>query len=128
MKKSASSPRCELTQLSVVYYDKNGAEESWKILVRSAELKADHPNQVHFLLANHDLAQVARTICSGLMGVELNSTLRWDNASETAFAMTTGGAIALPSPTPLTPNGFKGDGKWRCFSSRCGTSLAPGTR
>lgn len=40
------------------HYDKNGAEESWKVLVQAAELKADHPNQVHFLLANHDLAQV----------------------------------------------------------------------
>ena len=40
------------------HYDANGAEESWKILVQAAELKADHPNQVHFLLANHDLAQV----------------------------------------------------------------------
>jgi hypothetical protein len=40
------------------HYDKNGAEESWKILSQSAELKADFPGQVHFLLANHDLAQV----------------------------------------------------------------------
>lgn len=40
------------------HYDKNGAEESWKMLVQAAELKADYPGQVHFLLANHDLAQV----------------------------------------------------------------------
>ena len=40
------------------HYDKNGAEESWKILFQAAELKADYPRQVHFLLANHDLAQV----------------------------------------------------------------------
>lgn len=40
------------------HYDANGAEESWKILVQAAELKADFPGQVHFLLANHDLAQV----------------------------------------------------------------------
>ena len=40
------------------HYDANGAEESWKMLVEAAELKADHPSQVHFLLANHDLAQV----------------------------------------------------------------------
>src|SRR6516164_110842 len=72
--------------------------------------------------------QTARAICSGLIGVELNSILRWDNASQTPFAITTGGAIALPSPTPLTPNGFRGDGKCICFSSMCGTSLAPGTR
>jgi hypothetical protein len=40
------------------HFDAQGAEESWKILVQAAELKADFPNQVHFLLANHDLAQV----------------------------------------------------------------------
>lgn len=40
------------------HFDEKGAEESWKILVRAAELKCDHPTQVHFLLANHDLAQV----------------------------------------------------------------------
>ena len=40
------------------HFDANGAEESWKMLVKAAELKADFPNQVHFLLANHDLAQV----------------------------------------------------------------------
>src|SRR5690349_543090 len=40
------------------HYDKDGAEESWKILVQAAELKADFPGQVHFLLANHALAQV----------------------------------------------------------------------
>ena len=40
------------------HFDAHGAEESWKILVQAAELKADFPNQVHFLLANHDLAQV----------------------------------------------------------------------
>lgn len=40
------------------HFDAKGAEESWKILVKAAELKCDFPNQVHFILANHDLAQV----------------------------------------------------------------------
>lgn len=40
------------------HFDAKGAEESWKILVQAAELKCDFPNQVHFILANHDLAQV----------------------------------------------------------------------
>jgi len=40
------------------HYDANGAEESWKMLVQAAELKCDFPQQVHFLLANHDLAQI----------------------------------------------------------------------
>lgn len=40
------------------HYDPTGAEDSWKTLYRAAELKCDFPNQVHFLLANHDLAQI----------------------------------------------------------------------
>ena len=40
------------------HYDETGAEDSWEMLVRAAELKADHPRQVLFLLANHDLAQI----------------------------------------------------------------------
>jgi len=40
------------------HYDAAGAEESWMILLRAAELKCDHPGQVHFLLSNHDLAQI----------------------------------------------------------------------
>jgi hypothetical protein len=40
------------------HYDATGAEESWITLYRAAELKCDFPNQVHFLLANHDLAQI----------------------------------------------------------------------
>jgi hypothetical protein len=40
------------------HYDQEGAEESWNTLYRAAELKCDFPEQVHFLLANHDLAQI----------------------------------------------------------------------
>jgi len=40
------------------HYDATGAEESWITLYRAAELKCDFPQQVHFLLANHDLAQI----------------------------------------------------------------------
>jgi len=40
------------------HFDSNGAEGSWQTLYRAAELKADFPGQVHFLLANHDLAQI----------------------------------------------------------------------
>ena len=39
-------------------FDPKGAEGSWHILYRAAELKCDYSNQVHFLLANHDLAQI----------------------------------------------------------------------
>jgi hypothetical protein len=40
------------------HYDATGAEESWITLFKAAELKCDFPEQVHFMLANHDLAQV----------------------------------------------------------------------
>jgi hypothetical protein len=40
------------------HFDPAGAEGSWHMLYRAAELKADFPGQVHFLLANHDLAQI----------------------------------------------------------------------
>lgn len=40
------------------HIDMNGAEDSWKMLYQAAKLKCDFTNQVHFLLANHDLAQV----------------------------------------------------------------------
>ena len=40
------------------HIDPSGAEDSWNTLVRAAELKCDFPGQVHFLLANHDLAQI----------------------------------------------------------------------
>ncbi|MGA3068562.1 MAG: metallophosphoesterase [Tepidisphaeraceae bacterium] len=40
------------------HYDANGAEDSWRTLFRAAELKCEFAGQVHFLLANHDLAQI----------------------------------------------------------------------
>ena len=39
-------------------FDADGSEGSWHMLYQAAELKCDYPNQVHFLLANHDLAQI----------------------------------------------------------------------
>lgn len=40
------------------HWDENGAEGSWETLLHAASLKCDYPKQVHFLLANHDLAQI----------------------------------------------------------------------
>jgi hypothetical protein len=40
------------------HYDEKGREGSWEMLYRAAELKCDYPSQVHFLFANHDLAQI----------------------------------------------------------------------
>ena len=38
--------------------DPNGCDGSWEMLYNAAELKCDFSSQVHFLLANHDLAQI----------------------------------------------------------------------
>jgi hypothetical protein len=40
------------------YFDATGAESSWITLYNAADLKCDFPEQVHFMLANHDLAQI----------------------------------------------------------------------
>ncbi|MGF1632737.1 MAG: metallophosphoesterase [Phycisphaerae bacterium] len=40
------------------HVDATGAEHSWWMLWQAAELKCDFPEQVHFLFANHDLAQI----------------------------------------------------------------------
>ena len=40
------------------HFDEKGREASWEMLYRAAELKCDFPSQVHFLFANHDLAQI----------------------------------------------------------------------
>jgi len=40
------------------HFDTTGAEDSWHMLYQAADLKCRFPNQVHFLLANHDLAQI----------------------------------------------------------------------
>ena len=40
------------------HFDNDGREDSWKMLHEAAELKNDFPDQVHFLMANHDLAQI----------------------------------------------------------------------
>ncbi|HYO07797.1 MAG TPA: metallophosphoesterase [Tepidisphaeraceae bacterium] len=40
------------------HYDEKGREDSWQTLHKAAELKCDFPEQVHFLFANHDLAQI----------------------------------------------------------------------
>ena len=57
----ASNPSRHLVLHELIHgdhYDEQGAEDSWLTLHRAAELKCDFPDQVHFMLANHDLAQI----------------------------------------------------------------------
>lgn len=57
----ANNPQRHLVLHELIHgdhFDSAGAEDSWRMLHRAAELKCEFPNQVHFLLANHDLAQI----------------------------------------------------------------------
>ena len=57
----ANNPQRHIVLQELIHGDKidaSGAEGSWEILYRAAELKCDYSKQVHFLLANHDLAQI----------------------------------------------------------------------
>lgn len=57
----ANNPQRHLVLHELIHgdhYDANGAEGSWRTLYEAAKLKCDYPAQVHFLLANHDLAQI----------------------------------------------------------------------
>lgn len=57
----ANNPQRHLVLHELIHgdhYDQKGAEDSWVSLVKAAELKCDFPDQVHFMLANHDLAQI----------------------------------------------------------------------
>lgn len=56
-----NNPQRQLILQEVVHgdhWDPNGAEESWITLAKVADLKCQFPNQVHFIFANHDLAQI----------------------------------------------------------------------
>jgi hypothetical protein len=57
----ANHPQRHLILQEIVHgdhWDANGAEGSWETLLKAAELKCNYPHQVHFLMANHDLAQI----------------------------------------------------------------------
>lgn len=56
-----NNPHRQLVLQEVVHgdhWDQSGAEGSWETLARIADLKCKFPRQIHFLLANHDLAQI----------------------------------------------------------------------
>lgn len=57
----ANNPQRHLVLHELIHgdhYDASGAEGSWRTLYEAAQLKCDFPGQIHFLLANHDLAQI----------------------------------------------------------------------
>ena len=56
-----NNPQRHIVLQELIHGDKvdaSGAEGCWEMLYRAAELKCDYSGQVHFLMANHDLAQI----------------------------------------------------------------------
>lgn len=91
-------------------FDANGADGSWQMLQQAAELKCDYPGQVHFLLANHDLAQVyGEGIMKGGMSVceAFTAGVRRDfpDRSGSVTAAIADFLMSLPLAV-RTPNGF----------------------
>jgi hypothetical protein len=92
------------------YYDSNGAEGSWETLYRVAQLKCDFPNQVHFLFANHDLAQIhgegilkaGQSVCEAF-----NAGVKRDFGNSTMIAQAAMTEFLLSFPLAVrTPGGI----------------------
>lgn len=90
------------------YYDADGAEGSWEMLYKVAQLKCDFPKQVHFLFANHDLAQIhgegimkgGQSVCEAFnAGVKRDFGTRTGiaNAAITEFLLSFPLAVRTPS-------------------------------
>jgi hypothetical protein len=71
---AASGARAHLTMHELIHPDQltGGLDFSYRVLARVAALKAMHPEHVHTLLANHELAQASggRILKDGVLSVE----------------------------------------------------------
>jgi hypothetical protein len=92
------------------HYDKNGAEDSWQMLHQAASLKCDFPHQVHFLMANHDLAQIhgegimkaGQSVCEAF-----NAGIKRDFGSQRGTVQATITEFLLSLPLAIRcPNGL----------------------
>ncbi|MEM9166026.1 MAG: metallophosphoesterase [Planctomycetota bacterium] len=61
---STSADRAHLTLHEIIHSDRliHGMDFSYRALANVAKLKADHPEHVHTLLANHELAQLLKSL------------------------------------------------------------------
>src|SRR5262252_5404493 len=73
-------------------------------------------------------SSIKRSTVDGPSGARVTRTSNGRSASSTALAIAAGGEIAPPSPMPLMPSGFRGDGNSRCTVSIAGSSLAVGIK
>ena len=87
-----------------------GAEDSWQMLYQAAEAKCDFPGQVHFLLANHDLAQIhgEGIMKSGLSVCEaFNAAVKRDFGERATLVIVTITEFLLTLPLAIRcPNGL----------------------
>lgn len=109
----ADNPQRHLILHEVIhgdYYDADGAEGSWETLYRVAQLKCDFPNQIHFLFANHDLAQIhgegilkaGQSVCEAF-----NAGVKRDFGSSTMIAQAAMTEFLLSFPLAVrTPGGL----------------------
>ncbi len=92
------------------HFDAGGADGSWRLLFNAAELKCDFPNQVHFLLANHDLAQIhgEGIMKAGLSVCEaFNAGVKRDFADRSGSVLAAVSEFLLSSPLAVRcPNGL----------------------
>ncbi|MEM8757361.1 MAG: metallophosphoesterase [Planctomycetota bacterium] len=92
---SDPSVRKHLTLHEIIHSDRlmHGMDFSYRALARVADLKAHHPEHVHTLLANHELAQMLRSaiLKDGVQCVKaFDEALHYafaDNAEPVAFAI-----------------------------------------
>src|SRR5258708_23761224 len=63
---------------------------------------------------------------SGLIGISMWRTRRWESASITAFWTAGPAPIVPPSPTPFAPNGFRSVGVASATVTNAGNSAALG--
>ncbi len=106
--------RAHLTLHEIIHSDRlmNGMDFSFRALGRAAVLKLDHPEHVHTLLANHELAQV---IGSGLVKDGVSVVEAFEEGVEYAFGDQTEQVIQAISifirsmPLALRCKGPEGD-------------------
>ena len=109
----ANNPQRHVVLQELIHGDKidaGGAEGSWEILYKAAELKCDFSGQVHFLLANHDLAQIhGEGIMKGGVGVceAFNAGVKRDFGDRHAVVTVALAEFLLSLPLAVrAPNGL----------------------
>ena len=81
----ANNPQRHLILQELIHgehFDQSGGEVSWQTLYKAAQLKTEFPDQVHFLMANHDLAQIHG---KGIMKGSISVCEAFNKGVKTAF-------------------------------------------